>query len=140
MLTMKTSAKGRAFIESNEGCVLVARYDAKGHWEIGYGHDILPGENFGSGITRQRADEIFADDLAHFEPYVNAAVPQDCTQNQFDALMDFVYEEGVGGFHMLMSHGWEQVSAQMLRWDYVDGAPNASVEARRRKDVVLFNS
>jgi GH24 family phage-related lysozyme (muramidase) len=140
MQRFKTSPAGRAFIESNEGLTLVAKPDAKGKSEIGYGHDIKPGEDFSRGITKDQADAILSADLTEFEPYVNAAVPDSCTQNQFDALMDFIYEEGQGGFHVLMSHGWAQIPVQILRWDIVEGQPNDAVETRRKKELVLFNS
>jgi lysozyme len=140
MQNRKTSPSGRAFIEENEGLVLFAKPDAKGKFEIGYGHDLKPGESYPDGITKQEADLLLSGDLAEFEPIVNAEVPDDCTQHQFDALMDFIYEEGPGGFKMLMSHGWDQIPTQILRWDYVDGTPNPGVEERRRKDLALFNS
>lgn len=33
---------GQEFTMANEGCVLIARPDARGMWEIGYGRDIPP--------------------------------------------------------------------------------------------------
>lgn len=139
-MAFKTSPAGRKFIESNEGLILVVKYDAKGHFAIGYGHDLVEGETYPDGITQAQADLLLSGDLAQFEPFVNARVPAACNQNQFDALIDFIYEEGPGGFRMLMSHGWDQIPTQILRWDVVDGKPNPGVEERRKKDLALFQS
>lgn len=134
----RTSVAGRKFIESNEGLTLKAKPDAKGKYEIGYGHDLLPGESYPDGITQTQADLLLSGDLAQFELHLNAEVPDSCNQNQFDALMDFTYEEGAGALAMLISHGWDQIPVQILRWDYVEGKPNPAVEARRQRDLALF--
>lgn len=134
----KTSPAGRAFLESNEGLLLVAKPDAKGKWSIGYGHDLLPGESYPNGITAVEADQILSEDLAKEEAAVNAGVPDNCTQNQFDALVDFTHEEGPGGLHQLLAHGWDKIPVQILRWDVVEGKHNAGVAERRKKDLALF--
>ena len=51
---------GEELTKFNEGCVLTARPDAKGHWEIGFGHDIPPSP--GLTWTQAEADAQFAVD------------------------------------------------------------------------------
>jgi len=143
---MNTSAAGRAFLEKNEGLRLTVYNDA-GHPAIGYGHDLLPGETFPGGITPAQADALLSTDLAtRFEPAVTAAVasavPPSCTQNQFDALVDFCYNEGPRNLAIMLSHGWAQIPSQMPRWCYeeVEGVTvkSAGLAARRAAEVKMF--
>lgn len=136
---MQTSEAGIAFIKRNEG--FAARvYDDVGKQAIGYGHDLQPGESF-IQISLDQADLLLRQDLAsRYEPSVNALVPPNCTQNQFDALADFAYNLGVASLRMMVGHGWEQVPEQILRWDHVAGKVNAGLTARRQAEVLMFQS
>ena len=135
---MRTSENGVAFIESNEGFASIP-YEDNGKLAWGFGHDQQPGETLLEPLTRAQAESILRDDLStRFEPAVSALVPSDCTQSQFDALVDFAYNLGVESLKTMLSHGWDQVPVQMLRWDNVNGKPNAGLAARRQKEVVLF--
>lgn len=49
---------GPDLTKQNEGCILEARPDAKGKWEIGWGHDIPP--SLGLVWTQAEADAQFA--------------------------------------------------------------------------------
>ena len=143
---MTTSENGIALIKSNEGYVAHV-YDDNGAPAIAYGHRLLPGESYPDGITLQEADALLRKDLAeHFEPMLTAHLPADCTQNQWDALADWVYniKNQPASLLQLLSHGWDQVPVQLPRWDkeHVNGAvvENAGLLARRQKEVSLFLS
>ncbi len=140
---MQTSTAGIAFIKTNEGFVAHV-YDDNGKPCIGYGHDLLPEESFPHPITEDEAELLLRGDLALIEVTLNIAVPQTCTQNQFDALCDFAYNAGIGSLKKMLGHGWSQVAAEMPRWQYedVDGIQkiNPGLAARRAKEVALFNS
>jgi len=94
---MQTSANGRALIAQREGNILKAYKDTKGIWTIGVGHTSAAGAPTvtpGMTITAAQSDEILARDLADCEKYINDLVKVPLTQNQFDALVSFVFNVG----------------------------------------------
>ena len=91
----KLSAKGTFFIKLKEGFRSVAYNKLDGIWTIGYGHTL--GVTQGMTCTRAEADTWFLQDVAKCEVSVNK---QNLTlsQNQFDALVSYAYNIGVGAF------------------------------------------
>jgi len=141
---MHTSENGIAFIESNEGFAAQV-YNDNGNPAIGFGHDLLPWESFPNGLTRPQAEALLISDLrTRFESPVNALIPPTCTQNQFDACVDFCFNEGPRAFAIMMHHGWDQVPEQMLAWvwEHVKGVlvKSPGLQARREAEVQMFNS
>lgn len=67
---------------------------------IGYGHliSIDDWDKFKDGITVDQADQLFSNDLIPFVNAVNRRVEIELSQNQFDALVLFAFNIGVGGF------------------------------------------
>jgi peptidoglycan L-alanyl-D-glutamate endopeptidase CwlK len=136
MFCMKTSDAGIKFIEKNEGLRLVVYLDA-GKPCIGYGHDLLPDEVYPNGITMATAQLLLDKDLGQWENAVNACnLP--LTQSQFDVLVDFTHNLGVGALHQLLSHGLDQVPTQLERWDHVGGAENAGLLFRRKAEAAMW--
>lgn len=137
---MQTSDQGIAFIKSNEGYAAHV-YSDNGKQAIGFGHDLFPNEAYPDGITPEQADGLLRKDLAtRYEPAVNALIPSNCTQGQFDALVDFAYNLGTASLKTMVAHGWYQIPLQIPRWQDVNGIPNAGLAARRTKEVEMFNS
>lgn len=143
---MQTSPNGKALIKSSEGFVSHV-YNDNGSPAIAYGHRLLPGESFPGPITESQAEAILNKDLPHFEAMVNARVPASCNQNQFDALVDFVYniKNQPSSLEQLLAHGWNQVPTQLPRWDkkhLTDGTvvEDKGLKARRLREVELFNT
>ena len=136
---MQISAAGLAFIQENEGFESHV-YNDNGKQAIGYGHDLLPGESFPTGITEEQAVALLDQDLALIEITLSGIVPPTCTQNQWDALCDFGYNLGVGALRTMLAHGWAQVPTQIMRWNHENGAVSAGLTARRQKEVDLFNT
>ena len=136
---MKTSPAGLQFIEDNEGSSLIEYKDIAGKWSIGVGHLIVPPESYPDGITEEECLALLAGDVAHVENALNALIPEDCTQNQFDACTDFGFNLGVGALRTMLGHGWGQVPVQMPRWDMADGQTIPGLAARRRREVDLFS-
>lgn len=97
---MKTSDAGLAFIAQEEGTVLHVYKDISGYDTIGIGHLLSAEEKasgvFAKGITRQQAIDLLAHDIIRYEAAVNKCVNVPMTQNQFDALVSFTYNLGVG--------------------------------------------
>ena len=99
MLTIKDSTT--KLIQSNEGCRLKAYQDIAGVWTIGWG--IIEYENGnhvkeGDTITQAYADLLLEKQIALKVSQINPYVTAQLNQNQMDAVIDFVYNVGVGGF------------------------------------------
>jgi lysozyme len=120
-----------------EACSL-AVYEDEGKQAIGWGHDLLPGESFPNGITQEEADQLLASDLPKYEDQVNS-LGLTLTQGQFDALVDFCYNEGFGHLQTMLAHGIDQVPVQLPRWDYAGGKVNQNLQTRREWEVSLWN-
>ena len=134
---MNISPTGIAFIESNEGLILLP-YNDNGKQAIGYGHDLLPGESYPEGITQEQAEALLFHDLVPIQTALASLVPPDCTQNQWDALCDFGYNLGVGALKIMLGHGWDQVPVQIPRWNHINGQVAAGLTARRANEVKRF--
>ncbi len=94
---MKTSQSGIELIKRFEGLELEAYQDIAGIWTIGYGHtgnDVQPGMR----ISEREAEELLRRDLKPREQAVANAVKVPVNQNEFDALVSFVYNVGAGAF------------------------------------------
>lgn len=93
------SPAGIKLIQSFEGFSSKAYDDGVGVWTIGWG--TIRYENGvrvkrGDSITVERALELFMHDLKSFEKAVRDAVKVPLTQNQYDALVSFTYNVGIG--------------------------------------------
>ena len=101
-MAMVTGQRGIDLIKEFEGLELTAYQDSGGVLTIGYGHtnntasaDKYPVYS-GQTITRQKAETILKADLVTYETAVNTYIDYNVTQNQFDALVSFTYNLGVG--------------------------------------------
>lgn len=95
---MQISNNGIAIIKNFEGLRLNAYADSAGVWTIGYGstryHDgkaVKPGDKLDN---ESQADALFRNTFSQYENAVNDFVKVPLTQNQFDALVSFTYNEG----------------------------------------------
>ena len=93
---MKTSKRGIDLLKAHEGLRLTAYNCSAGVLTIGYGHT-GPDVTAGKTITQAAAEQLLTADLRWAEEAVNAALPG-INQNQFDALVSFVYNVGAGAF------------------------------------------
>ncbi|MEO1251091.1 MAG: lysozyme [Pseudomonadota bacterium] len=93
---MKTSARGIDLIKQFEGLELEAYQDIAGIWTIGYGHtgDVEPGMR----ISEREAEALLERDLRPRENAVSQLSSVDLNQNEFDALVSFVYNVGADAF------------------------------------------
>lgn len=122
-------------IKKSEACVLTAYQDSAGVWTIGYGH--TRGVKKGDRINQMQADQYLADDLNTFVAAANK-VRRITRQGQFDAVVDFMFNCGVGNFDKstlksFIESGratWE-IQEQFLRWVYADGKKLGGLVSRR---------
>jgi len=142
---MKTSNKGIDIIKEFEGTVLKVYKDAVGLATIGVGHLIKAGEVF-TTITQQQAEDLLRKDLVQFENGINQLVTVPLTQNQFDALVSFTFNLGVGSLKSstllkkLNAKDYAGASAEFLRWDKAGGNTLAGLTKRRLAEKALFLS
>jgi lysozyme len=94
---LNTSSAGVQFIRDNEKLRL-SKYPDGGGYSIGYGHHIQPGETFPATISTARAEQLLQADIAAAESAIDASVSAPLSQGEFDALVDFVFNEGAGTF------------------------------------------
>ncbi|EGU6732702.1 lysozyme [Salmonella enterica subsp. enterica] len=136
---MKISDNGRAFIRAREGVKLAAYQDGGGVWTIGYGH--TRGVKQGQVINHEQADEFLNNDLRQVESCISERVTVALNQNQFDALVSFVFNVGRQAFSdstllkKLNEGKYRAAADQFTRWVYdndkfVQGLYNRRVAER----------
>ncbi len=94
---VKTSARGIELIKQFEGLELEAYQDIAGVWTIGYGHtgpDVEPGMR----ISERQAEALLRDDLKSRERAVDSLTSVNLNQNEFDALVSFIYNVGIDAY------------------------------------------
>ena len=139
---MKTSMEGLALIKKFEGCELEAYQCSAGVWTIGYGHtkDVEEGDT----ISKDQAEEMLVEELHEYENYVNEYVNVALSQNQFDALVSWVYNLGPANLKastmlkVLNSGKYEDVPAQIKRWNKAGGKVLEGRIRRREAEACLF--
>lgn len=149
---MKTSIRGKELIKKHEGLSLKAYPDpATGGdpWTIGYGTTIYPsGEPVHPGdmITEGEAEDYLLNDLQQFEKHVNDLVMVKLSQNQFDALVSFVYNLGPHSLQsstllkVLNKGNYAGAAQQFDRWVYANGIRMKGLARRRAEEKQLFMS
>lgn len=141
---MQTSKKGLDLIKAEEGFVSKAYNDVAGFKTIGYGHKIAPTDTFPVyGISEAQAEIVLQNDVAHVEWFLNKFLEEMhaiVNQNQFDALVDFGFNLGVGSLHQMLSHGVLQVPTQIVRWTHASGKVMQDLVNRRKKELELWQS
>ncbi len=93
---MRISDNGIALIKRWEGLELKSYQDIAGIWTIGYGHTETAGPN--QQITEREAEELLARDLRPREKAVSELTKVPLNQNEFDALVSFVYNVGINAY------------------------------------------
>jgi lysozyme len=135
---------GEALIKSFESLALKAYQDQRGVWTCGWGH--TAGVTADTTCTPQLAEAWFLGDTQTAVNGVDASITTNVTQNQFDALVSFTYNVGIGAeAHSTMAklineRDFAGASAEFPKWDHVDGVPDAGLLRRRLAEQSLFNS
>jgi lysozyme len=142
---MRTSPKGVALIKQFEGLRLAAYPDpATGGdpWTIGYGS--TRGVTKGMTITADQAERMLLNDIARFEPQLDALVKVPLKQGQWDALMSFVYNLGAANLEsstllkLLNAGDYAAAGDQFARWNKAAGKIMAGLTARRAAERAMF--
>jgi lysozyme len=86
------------------------------------GKRVKPGDKLAS---EAQADALFRNTLGQYESAVNEQVKVPLTQNQFDALVSFCYNEGTGALKestllaVLNERKYTEAAAHFLAWDKI---------------------
>ena len=141
---MKTSPKGIALIKEFEGLRLKAYLCPGGVWTIGYGH--TAGVKPGMTITEEQAEQFLKEDMIVFEKAVNNQNLA-LNQNQFDALVSFIYNVGTGNFSsstllrkVRANPQDNSIMDEFLRWVYSKGRVLPGLQRRRLAEMKLYFS
>ena len=143
---MNYSKNGLHLTENFEGLRLTAYPDPATHgdpWTIGYGHT---GAEVHQGmiITQEQAEEFLMQDVQKAVQTVNLKVHTDLTQNEFDALVDFVFNCGAGNFagstllKKINAGDMEGAALEFQKWDKAAGHVMAGLVRRRQAETDLF--
>ena len=106
-----------------------------GKWTCGIGH--TSGVTATTTCTRKEAEQWLKEDLAPVEAYVNT-IEQVRTQGQYDALVDFAYNLGLGNLKsstllrkIKAGASTEDIQEQFRRWVYAGGKVLKGLVRRR---------
>ena len=149
---MKTSDKGIDLIKKYEGFRAKAYKCPADKWTIGYGH--TGGVNSGDVISEKQAEEFLRADLSTAERALNKTRLQ-LNQNQFDALVSFIFNVGVGspkshpkgpsgflGSTLLIKVKHDvndpTIRKEFERWIYAGGKVLNGLVRRRKEEADLY--
>jgi lysozyme len=151
---LRTSERGREIIKRSEGLELTAYLDIAGVPTIGYGHTLsVTHDDVGRRtITAAEAEELLLSDLFTAENDVlRATAAVDLNQNQFDALVSFVFNLGIGRLlsstllKRIRAGRFEDVPFELSRWVYATNRHTGRKEKmpglikRRAEEAALFS-
>ena len=145
---MNYSKNGLHLTENFEGLRLIAYPDPATNgdpWTIGYGHTGAEVHK-GMTITQEQAEELLMQDVKKAAATVNAKVTTDITQEEFDALVDFVFNVGAGNFNAstlikkVNSGDIQGAANEFLKWDMAAGKHMAGLLKRRHAEAEEFLS
>ena len=154
MTGMKMSREGLVLLSMSEGTRLKVYEDSGGYKTIGVGH-LLTDEELDSGlihggiswregITMEKCLDILAFDVRLAEQTINRFVNPELNQNQFDALVCFVFNIGGRAFtsstllKRINANQFADVPHQMSRWNKVKGKVVRGLTLRREVEAELF--
>ncbi len=142
---MRISTHGLSLIREFEGFCAEPYICAGGKLTIGYGHVLTNQESATlERITREHAEQLLASDAEIAASVVRKAVKVPLTQNQFDALVSFVFNIGEGAFtkstllRLLNDNESEAAANQFGRWVYASGRKLEGLIRRRNAEQKLF--
>jgi GH24 family phage-related lysozyme (muramidase) len=147
------SSAGASFIAYYEGFEPTPDEDPTGNCTIGYGHLIHRGactsvdyEDWGT-ITRSRGLDLLREDANRFASGIRSSIPTTpLSQSEFDALVSFSYNIGLGGFNnskvredlVASPVQYGSVPEHMLNWVSAGGTPLCGLYKRRVNEGEMF--
>lgn len=145
---MKTSKAGLDLIKQFESFRAAPYLCSAGVPTIGYGTTVYPNgikvKLSDQKITQQLAESFLQFHVNAIEKDVSRLVKVILSQNQFDALVSFAYNVGVGAFgdstllKLLNAGDIDGTSKQFARWNKAGGKVSNGLTRRRNAEKALF--
>ena len=149
---MKPSKNCYDLIKAEEGCVLHAYKDPGSGMlpiTIGWGSTMRKNGDsihLGETVTQQEADELLEWEVNNKAKVVNSLLLTTMiNQNQFDALVSFAYNCGVGSFQhstmrkkILLNPDDISIRNEFMRWNKAAGKELAGLTKRRKHEADLY--
>lgn len=150
---MKINSKGIDLIKSFEGLVLKAYVDPGTGGEpitIGYGTTIYPDGKkvkMGDKCTQDEAYSYLVHDVNEFAAKVNPLIKMNLSENQFNALVSFAYNCGVGNLKnstllrkVNANTADKSIELEFLKWNKAGGKVMNGLTRRRQAESKLYFS
>lgn len=143
-MAMTYSENGLHLTEQFEGLRLAAYKDSVGVPTIGYGH--TRNVTMDMTCTQELAEQWLQEDVQIAVNGVNQFVTVELTQNQFDALVDFTFNLGVGSLQhstllrLLNARDYAGAAGEFEKWNKAGGNVLPGLVKRRQAERDLFNS
>lgn len=142
MTQMTTSQKGIDLVKQFEGCKLNAYICPAGVVTIGYGH--TSGVKMGASISQAQAESYLRQDIKPIESVLNK-MGINYTQNQFDALVSWIFNFGAGAFNnstmkkrIVAKSSDIDITNELVRWVNAGGKPQLGLKRRRVAEANMF--
>ena len=141
---MHINQKGLDLIKKFEGCELEAYLCPAGVVTIGYGHTATA--RLGQVISEAEAEALLREDVKDAEAAVDRLVSVPLTDDEFSALVSFVFNCGAGAFEdstllKMLNAGAKTASNQLMRWNKGENGEVSHGHTRRRNaERALFLS
>lgn len=147
---MKVSEQCIKMIKHHEGFRRKPYQDPIGLWTVGVGHLIEDGKKLPKEWNRELSDEEVDDllykDLKRFEAGIERLTKVSLTQGQFDALVSFSFNVGLGNFQSstlrskLNREDYKGASEEFPKWRRAGGKILPGLVKRRADEKALFLS
>jgi len=146
---MKASNKAVKLIAQFEGFESKPYICSGGVVTIGYGTTIYPSgvkvNMNDSAITKQQAEEYLLNDINKFSNGVDLLVRKNINQNQFDALVSFAYNVGLGNLSnstllklINVDPNNSLIKNEFIKWNKAKGKVLAGLTRRRNAEANLY--
>jgi lysozyme len=143
---MNASSKALDLIKESESFAAEPYVCPAGKLTVGYGHVILNGEVHPYPLTEEYAVKLLVKDVAWAEAAINGFVKVALTQDQFDALVSFVFNVGKENFRTstllkkINAGDYAGAASEFDRWIYAAGKVLNGLKTRRNKERALWES
>ena len=148
---MRLDAKGYELIKTFEGLSLKSYKCEAGISTIGYGNTFYTNgikvTMSDAPITQEKANEMLKVIADSFALKVSKIVPNNLTQNQFNALVSFAFNLGVQALTnstllrlVKINPNDANIAKQFLRWNIAGGKVVDGLTKRRIKESALYFS
>lgn len=137
---------GLHLIEQFEALRLRLYYDLVGVLTIGWGHAVLPGEDFSAGITPEQAEALLRRDADKAERSVRRLITAPLTVGKYGALVSFVFNLGgarlqASRLRLVVNRGDDEaVPGEFKRWCLAGGRVVSGLLRRREAEASLYAS